>query len=84
MEGVPTISSFSFILIPGAGGRAWYWHLVAPKLREHGHEAVAVELPAADDQARLPEYADSVVHAIGDRDPFQGVADRANPGSRGT
>jgi pimeloyl-ACP methyl ester carboxylesterase len=45
--------------------------LVAPKLQERGHEAVAVELPAADDRAGLPEYADSVVHAIGDRDPRQ-------------
>jgi pimeloyl-ACP methyl ester carboxylesterase len=61
--------SFSFILIPGAGGSAWYWHLVAPKLEERGHEAVAVALPAADDAAGLPEYAGAALHAIGDRDP---------------
>ena len=30
-----------------------------------------MELPAADDRARLPEYADTVVHAIGDRDSGQ-------------
>jgi hypothetical protein len=36
--------SFTFVLIPGAGGSAWYWHLVAPKLEERGHEAVPVEL----------------------------------------
>lgn len=63
------IQGFSFILIPGAGGSAWYWHLVAPKLQERGHEAVPVELPAADDRAGLREYAATVVHAIGHRDP---------------
>ena len=60
--------SLSFILIPGAGGRAWYWHLVAPKLQEGGHEPIAVTLPAADDRAGLPEYAETIVHAIGNRD----------------
>jgi pimeloyl-ACP methyl ester carboxylesterase len=61
--------SFSFILIPGAGGSAWYWHLVVPRLQERGAEAVAVELPAADDGAGLPQYAATVVRAIGNRDP---------------
>ena len=61
--------SLTFVLIPGAGGSAWYWHLVTPKLRELGHEAVPVELPAADDTAGLPEYAAAVVNAIGGRDP---------------
>lgn len=63
------MQSFTFILIPGAGGSAWYWHLVAPKLQECGHEAVPVELPAADDRAGLPQYATAVVRAIGHRDP---------------
>jgi pimeloyl-ACP methyl ester carboxylesterase len=63
------IQSFSFILIPGAGGSAWYWHLVAPKLQERGHEAVPVELPAADHRAGLPQYAATVVRAIGNRNP---------------
>jgi len=62
------VRSFSFILIPGAGGSAWYWHLVVPKLQECGHEAVPVELPAADDGAGLPQYAATVVRAIGNRD----------------
>lgn len=64
-----SLGRLSFILIPGAGGSAWYWHLVVPKLQERGHEAVVVELPAADDRAGLPEYADAVVRAIGSRDP---------------
>ena len=63
------MSNLTFILIPGAGGSAWYWHLVAPKLEQRGHEAVAVALPAADDTAGLPEYAAAVVRAIGNREP---------------
>ena len=35
----------TFVLIPGAGGTAWYWHRVAPLLREAGHEAIPVDLP---------------------------------------
>src|SRR5262245_21285781 len=59
----------SFILIPGAGGNPWYWHRVAPELQQRGHEAIPVALPAADDAARLPEYAAVVVRAIGAREP---------------
>jgi len=55
-----------FVLIPGAGGAAWYWHPVVPELQARGHEAVAVELPGADESAGLPEYTDAVVAAIGD------------------
>ena len=58
----------TFILIPGAGGDAWYWHLVAPMLQQRGHEAVPVSLPASDDTAGLPEYAAAVVRAIGIRE----------------
>lgn len=56
-----------FVLIPGAGGSAWYWHPVVSELRARGHEAVAVDLPGADESAGLPEYTDAVVAAIGDR-----------------
>src|SRR5262245_66439365 len=59
----------TFVLVPGAGGSAWYWHLVAPQLRQSGHEAIPVSLPAADDTAGLPEYEEAVVRAIGSRDP---------------
>ena len=63
------MQSVSFVLVPGAGGDAWYWHLVVPKLQERGHEAIPVDLPAADDRAGLSEYAATVVRAIGGRDP---------------
>jgi pimeloyl-ACP methyl ester carboxylesterase len=59
----------SFVLVPGAGGDAWYWHLVVPKLQERGHEVIPVQLPAADDGAGLPEYAETVVRAIAHHDP---------------
>jgi pimeloyl-ACP methyl ester carboxylesterase len=56
-----------FVLVPGAGGAAWYWHRVVRELRARGHEAVAVDLPGADESAGLPEYADAVAEAIGGR-----------------
>ncbi|WP_049579439.1 alpha/beta fold hydrolase [Streptomyces sp. SBT349] len=64
----------AFVLIPGAGGAAWYWHRVVPELRARGHEAVAVDLPGADESAGLPEYADAVVDAIGRREDVVLVA----------
>ncbi len=53
----------SFLLIPGAGGQAWYWHRVVPELVAHGHDAVAVQLPSGDDDAGFAEYADAAVAA---------------------
>ena len=70
----------SYVLIPGAGGAAWCWHLLVAELTERGHDVVAVDLPAADDSAGLTEYADTVVDAIGDRTNVVVVASRW-PGS---
>jgi pimeloyl-ACP methyl ester carboxylesterase len=56
----------TYALIPGAGGSAWYWHRVAPLLSGRGAEAVAIELPAADDSADLTSYADVVCDAVAD------------------
>lgn len=55
----------TFALIHGGGGSAWDWHLVAPLLSDHGHEAVAVDLPNEDESAGWPEYVDTVVGALG-------------------
>jgi pimeloyl-ACP methyl ester carboxylesterase len=57
----------TYVLVPGAGGDAYYWHRVVPVLRDAGHEAIAVDLPAGDDRAGLAEYADLIAGAIGDR-----------------
>jgi pimeloyl-ACP methyl ester carboxylesterase len=64
----------TFVLIPGAGGVAWYWHLVVPLLEDAGHEAIAVDLPGDDESAGLPEYARLALEAIGDRDDVVLVA----------
>jgi pimeloyl-ACP methyl ester carboxylesterase len=55
-----------FVLIPGAGGSAWYWSLVVPLLKAAGADAVAVDLPADDDSADLFTYADIVSAAVGE------------------
>src|SRR5438132_6667981 len=57
----------SYVLVPGAGGDGWYWGRVVAELRGRGREAVAVDLPADDDAAGLPDYTERVVDAIGDR-----------------
>jgi pimeloyl-ACP methyl ester carboxylesterase len=61
------VSRTTYVLIPGAGGDAWYWHLVVPGLEKRGHEVVAISLPAGDDSAGWSAYADTIVEAIGDR-----------------
>ena len=64
----------SFVLIPGAGGVAWYWHRVVPLLEDAGHLAIAVDLPGDDETAGLPEYARLVLDAIDERDDVVLVA----------
>jgi pimeloyl-ACP methyl ester carboxylesterase len=54
------------VLVPGAGGQAWYWHRLAAELQRRGREVVAVDLPSGDDEAGLGAYADAVVAAAGD------------------
>ncbi|MGY1690431.1 alpha/beta fold hydrolase [Geodermatophilus sp. SYSU D01105] len=53
----------TFVLVPGAGGQAWYWHRLVPELERRGHAAVPVDLPAGDDTAGLDRYAQTVVAA---------------------
>jgi pimeloyl-ACP methyl ester carboxylesterase len=54
----------TYVLIHGSGDSAFYWHLLAPELRERGHEVAAMDLPCDDESAGLSEYADTVVDAI--------------------
>jgi pimeloyl-ACP methyl ester carboxylesterase len=57
----------TFILIPGAGGMSWYWHLVEQRLRDAGHEAIALDLPAEDPIAGLTAYVNLALAAAADR-----------------
>jgi len=56
-----------FVLVPGAGGMAWYWHRVVPLLGSAGHQAIAVDLPGDDRGTGLAAYADIVIRAIAER-----------------
>ena len=57
----------SFVLIPAAGGVAWYWHRVVPLLEASGYGAVAVDLPGHDKRFGLSSYADRVIDVIARR-----------------
>jgi pimeloyl-ACP methyl ester carboxylesterase len=71
--GLPLVTT-TFVLVPGAGGQASYWHRLVAELERRGHEAIAVELPTGDDEAGLAAYTDTVLAAIGDRAPVVLVA----------
>lgn len=60
-------SAMAYVLIPGAGGRAWYWHLIASRLSGRGHSVTAVELPADDDSKGLSDYAQTVLDVVARR-----------------
>jgi len=60
----------TYVLVPGAGGDSFYWHLVAPLLPD----AIAPDLPAGDEDAGLADYADAIVSAAGDREDVVLVA----------
>src|SRR5262245_8062715 len=53
----------TYILVPGADGTAWYWHLVVPELRDRGHTVVTVDLPS-DDSAGLDALANAIIAAV--------------------
>jgi len=56
----------TYVLVPGAGGDASYWHRVVPLLELDGERVVAVELPTEDPEAGLAAYADAIVAATCD------------------
>src|SRR5215468_7005396 len=70
----------TFVLIPGAGGAAWYWHRLLPLLEQAGHKALAVDLPGDDPHAGLHAYADRVIASIGKSNDVTLVDDRFFPG----
>ena len=60
---MPHAATTDYVLVPGAGGQGWYWHLVEAELARRGHRTIAVDLPGADPSAGLPEYRDLIVAA---------------------
>ena len=64
----------TYVLIPGAGGAAWYWHRVVPLLNAAGRTAVAVDLPGANPHAGLREYERIVTAAAAGADEITLVA----------
>lgn len=65
----PALTPATFVLLPGAGGDAWYWHRVTDALEASGHQVIAVDLPANDDTAGLGAYVDATIAAVGDHPP---------------
>ncbi len=57
----------AFVLVPGAGGNASYWRELVSELEGRGHETIAVDIAQDDPALGLPEYAELVEAAIGDR-----------------
>jgi pimeloyl-ACP methyl ester carboxylesterase len=53
----------TYVLVPGAGGAGWIFHLLVPELERRGHTGIAFDLPAADEKAGLEQYADAIVTA---------------------
>ena len=68
------MAASTFVLVPGAGGMASFWHLVRRELDARGHASVAVDLPAEDPTKGLPDYVDLVVEAAAGLDDVVLVA----------
>ena len=64
----------AFILVPGAGGMAWYWHRAVPLIRAAGHEPIPVDLPGDDRRPGLAAYAEIVIRAIAERSDVRALA----------
>jgi pimeloyl-ACP methyl ester carboxylesterase len=63
----------TYVLIPGAGGTAFYWSRVAPILADAGHRVAALDLPNWPG-ATLADQADAIVAAGVDADQVVLVA----------
>jgi pimeloyl-ACP methyl ester carboxylesterase len=53
----------TFLLIPGAGGVGWYWHLVEQRLGDADQEAIVLNLPGDDPDAGLTAYVELALAA---------------------
>ena len=61
-----TLTSPTFVLVPGAWHGGWVWHPVARRLREAGYAAVSLTLPglADGDQRAGLRLSDAVDHVV--------------------
>lgn len=55
-----------FALIPGSGGSGWYFHRLAAILTDRGHQAIPIDLPAADPRADFDAYVDACRTVLAD------------------
>ena len=53
-----------FVLIPGAGGQAWFWHRLVEELDGRGSAAIAVDIRQDDPELGLEDYARQVIEAV--------------------
>jgi pimeloyl-ACP methyl ester carboxylesterase len=57
-----------FALVHGAWHGPWCWDRLTPLLQERGYEVIVPDLPSADTELGLEDYADAIEGALGDAD----------------
>lgn len=53
----------TYLLVPGAGGSAWFWHRLTPLLEQRGHTVIAPQIDMTDERLGLADYTDAIVAA---------------------
>ncbi|KQW42674.1 hypothetical protein ASC77_23740 [Nocardioides sp. Root1257] len=51
----------TFVLVHGGGHRSWHWNLVAPLLRDRGHQVITPEVPMDSPGAGAADWADAII-----------------------
>ena len=51
----------TFALVHGAWHGAWCWERLIPELEQHGHAAIAIDLPCDDRDGGVRAYAEAVL-----------------------
>jgi pimeloyl-ACP methyl ester carboxylesterase len=68
----------TYTLVPGADGRAWYWHRLVPELRARGHEVITLDLPDESDTG-IDAMAEAICAAVVDGGVRPGSARASEP-----
>ncbi|SEL84588.1 alpha/beta fold hydrolase [Streptacidiphilus jiangxiensis] len=68
----------TYTLVPGADGRAWYWHRLVPELRARGHRVITLDLPTESD-AGIDVMAEAICGAVLDGGVRPGSARASEP-----